>query len=193
VRGDGLERLRLLQQASRPTQHGVPVNACASDQAPAVASTSPAGGSVEVAVNADVTITFSEAVNVTGGWFSISCVSSGAHTATVSGGPTTFTLNPDADFTAGESCTVTVSGAQVSDQDADDSPDTMLSDFAFDLTTVLPVTPIHDIQGAAHLSSLVGSTVKTQGIVTVTRGNGFYAQDPSRTPTPRPRKRCLFS
>ncbi len=56
-------------------------------------------------------------------WFTISCATSGAHTATVSGGPTTFTFDPDADFTAGESCTVTIVAANVTDQDVTDPPD----------------------------------------------------------------------
>lgn len=44
-----------------------------------------------------------------------------------------------------------------------------------------PVTPaeINDIQGAAHLSPLAGTSVLTTGIVTATRSNGFWMQDPS--------------
>ncbi len=43
------------------------------------------------------------------------------------------------------------------------------------------VTPaeINDIQGAAHLSPLAGTSVLTSGIVTATRSNGFWMQDPS--------------
>ena len=52
----------------------------------------------------NITITFSEPVNVTGDWFQISCATSGtrnvADTA-VTGGPTTFTINPNTDFSAG--------------------------------------------------------------------------------------------
>lgn len=50
-------------------------------------------------------------------------------------------------------------------------------------TTAPPPIPgatrIHDIQGAAHLSPLNGAAVtNVPGIVTATRSNGFYMQDP---------------
>jgi len=40
---------------------------------------------------------------------------------------------------------------------------------------------IHAIQGAAHLSPLVGAFVLTSGVVTATRGNGFWLQEPDAT------------
>jgi hypothetical protein len=76
------------------------------DPAPFVAATVPANGATDVPLNSAITINFSEPVNVTGSWFSISCASSGTHTATVSGGPTTFTLTPDVAFVGGETCTL---------------------------------------------------------------------------------------
>ena len=42
---------------------------------------------------------------------------------TVSGGPTTFTLDPTADFAGGETCTVTIVAASVTDQDTHDPPE----------------------------------------------------------------------
>jgi endonuclease/exonuclease/phosphatase family metal-dependent hydrolase len=43
-------------------------------------------------------------------------------------------------------------------------------------------TRIHDIQGAAHLSPSVGTSVSgVPGIVTVVRNNGFYMQEPDAT------------
>lgn len=39
--------------------------------------------------------------------------------------------------------------------------------------------PIHDIQGASHISPQVNQLVATQGIVTAKRTNGFYMQDPN--------------
>jgi uncharacterized repeat protein (TIGR01451 family) len=41
------------------------------------------------------------------------------------------------------------------------------------------ITPIHDIQGSAHLSPMNGQLVHTAGIVTVVRSNAFYMQDPN--------------
>jgi predicted extracellular nuclease/methionine-rich copper-binding protein CopC len=107
---------------------------------PSVSATSPVDGATNVSISADVTIEFSEPVNVTNPWFTIVCGTSGGHTAAVTGGPTTFTLNPDVDFANSESCTVTVDDQAVSDQDSDDPPDTMLADYVFSFATVPPPT-----------------------------------------------------
>ncbi len=40
------------------------------------------------------------------------------------------------------------------------------------------LTPIAAIQGAGHISPLVGQSVATEGIVTAVANNGFYLQDP---------------
>ncbi len=151
------------------------------DQAPAVAATTPANGASGVAASTSPTVTFSEPVDVDAGGFSIACATSGAHPLTVSGGPTTFALSPTTSFTAGESCSVGVAAAAVHDQDANDPPDTMASDYTFSFSVAAPVvlTAIHDIQGAAHISPLAGQSVSTSGIVTAKVSNGFYLQDPS--------------
>ena len=157
-----------------------PVFICGSDAAPSVAAVSPASGAAGVAVDANVTVTFSEPVNVATGWFSISCAASGGHSATQSGGPMSFTLDPDANFASGEQCTVTLFATSVSDQDTNDPPDNMAANFSWSFTTVTPSVPIHDIQGAAHVSPKNGQTVSNvQGIVTAKRSNGFYIQDPN--------------
>jgi hypothetical protein len=107
------------------------------DQAPTVTGTTPADAASGVASDGNLTITFSEPVNVTGNWFRIDCSSSGtrqvADTA-VSGGPDSFTVNPNADFAGGETCTVTVDHALVSDQDGIDPPDTLAADHVFAFT-----------------------------------------------------------
>ena len=148
------------------------------DQPPEVASTVPANGAIDVALNSNVTVTFSEPVNVTDPWFTLSCSSSGNHTATVSGGPVVFTLNPDTDFVSGDQCTLTVLASQVTDQDGNDPPDNMTMDFLVGFDTIVLV-PIHEIQGSSHISPLNGQLVSTQGIVTAKRTNGFYMQDPN--------------
>ena len=116
---------------------------------------------------------FSEPVNVTDSWFSLSCASSGTHTATVTGGPTTFTLDPGADFVLGEGCTLTVYAANVTDQDLNDPPDNMTIDFTAGFTTVSPPLPIGTVNGpvpdtdtcATHASPYVGQTVTVQGVI----------------------------
>lgn len=153
------------------------------DSAPAVASTTPANGAIGVPVNSDISVDFTENVAAAGGWFSISCATSGAHTAAASGGPQSFTLNPDSDFVQGETCTVTVAAAQVTDQDANDPPDTMAADHVFSFTTFAPPPAIAEIQGAAHISPKNGQGVAgVEGIVTARRtagGRGFWMQDPT--------------
>ncbi|HET7008625.1 MAG TPA: Ig-like domain-containing protein [Candidatus Binatia bacterium] len=111
------------------------------DTAPTIISTAPAGGAANVALDANITVNFSESVNVSGAWFNISCATSGAHTATVSGGPQSFTLNPDADFAIGENCTVTIMASQVTDQDTNDPPDNMAANFSWSFTTSQPSPP----------------------------------------------------
>ena len=155
------------------------------DAPPIVTATSPLAGAANVAVDTTVVITFSEPVNVSDPWFSISCSASGAHAAAVSGGPTTLTLDPTVDLAGDEACTVTVIAARVSDQDLDDPPDTMAADYVFTFTTIAAPTPIHDIQGAGHRSPLNGTLVKNvPGVVTAKRTNGFYMQDPSADADP---------
>ena len=165
-----------------PRNTASPTNTCG-DNAPAVAATNPANGAISVAVTSSVTIDFTEAVDVSGTWFGISCATSASHTATVSGGPQSFTLDPDADFAQGELCTATVLAAQVTDQDVVDPPDTMAADHVFSFTTFAPPPEIAEIQGAAHISPKNGQGVAdVEGIVTARRtagGRGFWIQDPT--------------
>lgn len=45
------------------------------------------------------------------------------------------------------------------------------------LTVRPPLVPIHDIQGAGHISPYTGAAVSTQGVITAVRSNGFYVED----------------
>ncbi|HEY3017514.1 MAG TPA: Ig-like domain-containing protein [Gaiellaceae bacterium] len=105
------------------------------DAAPFVSVRSPASSASDVSVDSSVTVTFSEPVDVTGGWYTISCSGSGTHSATASGGPQTFTLDPDSNFGPGEACIITIVAAHVSDQDTDDPPDKMIADDSWSFTT----------------------------------------------------------
>ncbi len=108
------------------------------DTPPAVASTTPSDNATNVNVDANLAINFNEAVNVAGNWFALNGSSSGAHAATVSGGPQSFTLNPTVDFQNNETVTVTIFAANVTDADANDPPDNMLVDHVFDFTIAPP-------------------------------------------------------
>src|SRR5215207_8224395 len=77
------------------------------DAPPSVTATTPTNGATNQPNNTDITVTFSEAVNVTGNWFQIACTSSGTRNVAdtvVTGGPTTFTINPNTNFTENETC-----------------------------------------------------------------------------------------
>src|SRR5205814_2725223 len=80
--------------APLPRNSFSPLNICGADQAPTVSSTTPANSANGIPVNSNISLTFSEPVVVTDGWYGITCGTSGGHSASVSGGPTTFTLHP---------------------------------------------------------------------------------------------------
>lgn len=167
---------------------GAPDPDNSADVAPTVTNTTPANGAANVLVSSNIDVTFSEPVNASGSSFTISCGTSGAHTAAVTGGPTTYILNPDTDFVTTETCTVTVVAVQVTDQDSDDPPDNMTADFGFSFSTEGPVcsqtfTPIYSIQGSGSTAAITGN-VTTQGVVvgdfeTAAGLQGFYIQDPT--------------
>jgi predicted extracellular nuclease len=167
--------------AASPRNSMTPLQFCdvVVDSAPSVSSTNPANGASDVAANSNITITFSEPVTVVDPWYTISCATSGAHTAAVSGGPTTYTLDPTSDFASNESCTVTIDDAGVHDVDVVDPPDTMATDYVFSFTTTLQVTQIGQVQGAGHMSPFTGRLVKVEGVVIAERGSNTWIQDPT--------------
>jgi uncharacterized repeat protein (TIGR01451 family) len=147
------------------------------DAAPTVTATTPLNGALGATTSGNITVTFSEPVNVTGNWFQIVCATSGTRNVAdtvVTGGPTTFTINPNADFTPGESCTVTIDDAAISDQDSNDPPDNMAADYSFTFTMdAAPiVTATTPISGATDVATSSNITVTFSEPVNVT-GNWF--------------------
>ena len=113
------------------------------DAAPGVLNTSPGNGDLNVAVDSNIIITFTESVNATGSAFSIQCPTGTPFTFTQTVSPsTTFTLNPNVDLPFSTVCTVTVNATQISDQDVSDPPDNMLANFVFSFTTAAPPPPV---------------------------------------------------
>jgi uncharacterized protein len=166
-----------------------PTPQASADQPPAVATTTPANGATGVAGDTNLTITFNEAVDVSGSWFTIECGSSGSHAAAVTGGPTSFTLDPAVNFAGNESCTVTVVAANVTDQDANDPPNAMAENYVFTFQVADTfacgdaATAIDVIQGSGLASARVGQSVTVEGVVvgdyqlTPSEFNGFYLQE----------------
>ncbi|MRR52570.1 MAG: hypothetical protein EG825_16975, partial [Rhodocyclaceae bacterium] len=133
-----------------------------SDPAPEVASTVPANNEPGVAVDAPLSVTFSEAVTLADGAVAISCVYSGAHSAVVTTTDSiTHTITPDVAFTESERCTVTLESTLISDSSAQNPA----ADYTWSFTTYYDpaaVTPIAVARAAG-----AGWTGTLQGNVTL--------------------------
>lgn len=139
-----------------PTPIPPPVN-------PIVTTTTPADNATEVALNSNISITFSEDVVVAGDWFEMVCSTSGTFNLSsaniaVTGGPSTFILNPNIDLQVGETCVVTVFASGVTDSEALNP----LADYVFDFTTETPPT----ITATNPLNGAVGVLNTTDIIIT---------------------------
>ncbi|HET7822425.1 MAG TPA: ExeM/NucH family extracellular endonuclease [Ornithinibacter sp.] len=155
------------------------------DDAPSVVSVTPAtGGTAPATVSP--TITFSEPVTLGDAAISMDCTGSGATAFTVTGGPTTWTVDPAEDLAG--TCTLTVAASRVSDVDTNDPPDTMNDDATATFTVADSCTggftPVPRLQGSGETSPLVGQRVTTRGVVVGDYEGpspalrGFYLQDP---------------
>lgn len=140
------------------------------DVPPTVSSSAPNSASAAIAVNSNLVINFSEAVTVSGSWFTIQCATSGAHTAVVSGGPSSYTLNPDTDFAFGEACVWTTIAANVSDQDG--TPNVMATNYVVNFNAVQDVAPsvatISPANSASNVQLNANITVNFDEPVSVT-------------------------
>ncbi len=156
------------------------------DLPPSVNTTTPADNDSGVALDTDITINFSEAVDA----------SAGAATLTCDAAPITFTglpvsnatqvvLNPDADLPNGTTCTLTLLAAEVTDLDGsvdqlDGNGDGTGGDnFVMQFGAGFPEVEIFEIQGNGLASPYAGQAVTTlDNIVTALDTNGFYMQTP---------------
>ena len=135
------------------------------DPAPEVLSTVPVSNATDVAVDADLSVTFTEAVTVAEGAVAISCGYSGAHTAAVSTtNNVTYSIDPAVDFTESERCTVTLESTLITDS----SDQQLAADYTWSFTTYYDpaaVTPIAVARAAG-----AGWTGTLQGNVTLLPG-----------------------
>ena len=145
------------------------------DVPPTVTSTTPASNAANVALAAMLAITFSEPVDTTGAWYAIQCSNSGSHMATVSGGPSTFTLTPSTAFAANESCTWTIVAADITDRDG--TPDHLAADYTVQFTTVDPATQPPSVTGTVPANGAsnvaIGSDIRVTFSEAVTTTNAF--------------------
>jgi len=158
------------------------------EAAPRVASSFPSNGATFVAKFATLTVTFSEPVVASGSWYDLTCGTSGTHATTLSGGPTSYTINPTGTFAAGENCALTVFAANIIDVDVADPPDLMETNatitftVAPDLVCGTADTPIGQIQGTGATSPMVNGVVEIEGVVVgaysgATGFRGFFVQE----------------
>ncbi len=103
------------------------------DQAPTVTAASPADGSASVPLEASLSLTFSEPVTLSSGAVTLACDVSGSVPVATSGGPTQFTIDPQATLAPLEDCLLDVQATGVSDQDGTPTP--MAANFSLLFTT----------------------------------------------------------
>jgi predicted extracellular nuclease len=155
------------------------------DAAPSVLATSPANGALGIQPDGALSVTFSEPVVASASSLTLSCNSAPVAVTGVSAAGNTVTFAHDA-LPLSSACTATVVAAQVSDQDANDPPDSMAADYVYTFGTASSCagafTPIPHIQGAGAAAAVSGA-VTTQGVVVgdyegpSPRLRGFYIQD----------------
>lgn len=103
------------------------------DAAPTVTATSPADGTAAVPLDTNISVTFSEAVTLQAGAIVLGCDTSGNVPVSVSGGPTTYTANPQSNLAGLEDCLVDVVASKV--KDVDGTPTPMAANHSFVFTT----------------------------------------------------------
>jgi endonuclease/exonuclease/phosphatase family metal-dependent hydrolase len=156
------------------------------DAPPSVADSDPGNGDAGVDPNSNITVTFSEPVTAAPTAFELTCNGATIDTTVTRQDATTYVLDPHEPLPEGSSCTLRVEGDDYTDDDTDDPPDTGIDLSATFTTRALAGLRIHDIQGRQHLSPYRGFLVAdVPGIVTATRFNGFYIQDPRPDRDPR--------
>ena len=154
--------------------------------APTVTGTTPANNATDVPASSNLTVTFSEPVDADSSSFAVTCATSGAHPVAVTGGTSTYSLDPATNFASDEACTLTVVAANVTDVDSNDPPNTMAADYSTSFRVAGPgpceTTPTHEIgavQGEGDESPVAGQDVTVRGVVVgdLPGFNGFHLQD----------------
>jgi endonuclease I len=132
------------------------------DVAPEVDTTDPADGAVDVDLGTDLIVTFSESVVVAASWYQLSCGGM-AISSSAGGGPTGYTITPDAALPADQACELTILAGAVTDLDGD--PDNLPADVTVQFTTLDPSTlppPAIDAVQPADGSQNVAVTATVQ-------------------------------
>lgn len=107
----------------------------ATDLAPTIIKTTPADGAIDVPISGLLTVTFSEPVSLRTGWIDFNCAKSGHHDVALERGPIEYSFASMRDLAFSETCTVIFKAESIEDQDLDDPPDRMKSNYFFTFTT----------------------------------------------------------
>ncbi|MGZ4596342.1 MAG: ExeM/NucH family extracellular endonuclease [Actinomycetes bacterium] len=142
------------------------------DTAPSVTGTTPDDKATGIARDSNLSVTFSEPVDLADGAVTLGCSGSGGHDVAVNGGPSTFTVDPGTDLAGAETCTATVVADKVTDRDGVD-PAAMGSDYTFSFSTATvdacttTFRHTYEIQGSGTSSPFAdgNQVVTTQGVV----------------------------
>lgn len=151
--------------------------------APQVQQTRPAAGASRVFGLTPLVVVFDQPVTTGAGWFEITGNVSGPLLATVSNaGPLRYTLTPAAPWPSGETITLRLVAAAITNS----SGQVMQTDATSSFSTqpaASEITPISVVQGADGYSPLTGAQVTVKGVVVADfQGSspalgGFYLQE----------------
>lgn len=134
------------------------------DAAPSVFTIVPANNATAVAINNNVVVAFSEAVNATASAFSLECpvgtpVTFIAAPLLPASNATVIQLDPSSDLPNGVTCTVRVNKDEITDFDSNDPPDNMTTDFTSTFTTVDVAPRVTSTTPVASTTVGTGQTV----------------------------------
>lgn len=115
------------------------------DTAPGVAVVWPAPDATGVSLSAEPAVTFTEPVALSADAFLLSCAISGNQATTTQGDGTAFTFTPVLPLPPNQLCTALVRADGVTDQDENDPPDAMPTDWSWSFRTAGPPVLINEV------------------------------------------------
>ena len=144
------------------------------DNPPTVASTSPLQGVTGVALDADLVVTFDEAVATAGSWFVLDC-GAGTPALSVTGGPAAYTFTHAAPLPSGAVCTLTIESTLVTDLDAPADP--MTQDYVLSFTAAVDIAPtlVSTVPADNAIDVARGADLQVTFSEAVTAGAGAFA------------------
>ena len=111
------------------------------DTAPAITSTAPANGAVNVPVASAITVNFDESVHAGGAAFALSCGGT-PQTIAVSASPAnSVTVTAGAPLPYSSLCTLAITASEITDADTNDPPDQMEANVETSFSTANPPPP----------------------------------------------------